>query len=187
MERRTAAAPWAASEEGFVVEGYATTYGDPYDMGRGLMEAIDPRCLDLARMDDVVFLYDHGGMVLARTTNGSLELSSDPRGLRVRADLSGTEQGRQLHAAVRAGLVTKMSWSFTVAEGGWEYDPGTSTSTVTRVDRVYDVSAVGIPANDATSIEARSYLASLAGVAASRSRALARAKASAIAAAIRKV
>lgn len=186
MERRSAGAAWQASEEGYTVEGYAATFGTSYDMG-GCFEVIDARCLDGAAMDDVVFLYDHCGMVLARTSNGSLSLSVDAHGLLVRADLGGTEQGRQLHAAVRAGLVTKMSWSFTVADDGWGYDRATRTSTVERVERVYDVSAVGVPANDATSISARSYLASLPQADEREDRALARARASATAATIRKV
>lgn len=49
-----------------------------------------------------------------------------------------------------------MSWAFTVADE--EYDRKTKTRTITRIKKIYDVSAVSIPANDGTEISARSFL-----------------------------
>lgn len=144
--------------EGCVVEGYATTFGDAYDMGGGYYERVDPHALDGADMSDVVFQLNHEGIVMARQSNGTLELEIDQRGLHVRADISGCRAGRDVKEAIDNRLITKMSWGFTVAEGGWEYDADTRTSTITKVAKVFDVSAVSIPANPGTDIHARSYL-----------------------------
>ena len=48
-----------------------------------------------------------------------------------------------------------MSFAFTVGED--EYDRKTHTRTISRITKVYDVSAVSIPANPYTDISARSY------------------------------
>lgn len=145
-------------EEGYRVEGYATTFGGAYELGDGFYERIDPHALDDADMSDVIFQYNHTGMVYARLRNGSMALECDPHGLRVSADLGGSQGGRDLVEAIRNGLVDRMSWGFTIAPDGWEYDPETHTATITKVLKVYDVSAVSIPANEGTEIHARSYI-----------------------------
>lgn len=149
-------------EEGeptYIVEGYATTYDSPYTLfeyeGVKYQEKISRDALAGADMGDVIFLYNHDGMVFARQSNGTLELASDERGLHVRADLGSTEASREMYESIKAGLVTQMSWAFTVA--GDEYDEDTHTRTITSVRKVYDVSAVSIPANPDTDISARSY------------------------------
>ena len=146
-------------EQPFVVEGYATTYDDPYTLfeydGIKYQEKIDRDALAGADMGDVIFLYNHEGMVFARQSNGTLELSSDDRGLHVRADLSSTEDSRRMYESIKAGLVTQMSWAFTI--NAEEYDERTHTRTISSVKKVYDVSAVSIPANPNTDISARDY------------------------------
>ena len=146
-------------EQPFVVEGYATTYDDPYTLfeydGIKYQEKIDRDALAGADMGDVIFLYNHEGMVFARQSNGTLELSSDERGLHVRADLSSTEDSRRMYESIKAGLVTQMSWAFTI--NAEEYDERTHTRTISSVKKVYDVSAVSIPANPNTDISARSF------------------------------
>lgn len=146
-------------EQPFVVEGYATTYDDPYTLfeydGIKYQEKIDRDALAGADMGDVIFLYNHEGMVFARQSNGTLELSSDDRGLHVRADLSSTEDSRRMYESIKAGLVTQMSWAFTI--NAEEYDERTHTRTISSVKKVYDVSAVSIPANPNTDISARSF------------------------------
>lgn len=145
-------------QDDYIVEGYATTFGDAYDMGLGYFERIDPHALDEADMSDVIFQLNHEGTVLARQRNRTLEIECDPHGMKVRADLSGSQAGRELFESIKNGLIDRMSWGFMVAEDGWQYDQDTRTSTITRVTKVYDVSAVSIPANDGTEIHARSYL-----------------------------
>lgn len=162
-EYRMIAQPFSAndvSEDGAMwVEGYATTVDIPYDFGRdGMKECIMRSAFDNADMSDVIFQYDHAGAVMARNRNSTLILNVDEHGLYVKADLSGCEQGRQLYEGIKNGLVDRMSWAFTVTEDGWKYDADTRTSYITQVDKVFDVSAVSIPANENTVINARSYL-----------------------------
>lgn len=148
----------AEQPDGCVVEGYATTFGDAYELHDGVYERIDPRALDGADMSDVIFQLNHEGPVLARQRNGTLSVECDPHGIKVRADLSGSQAGRDLHESIKNGLIDRMSWGFTVPDDGWEYDLDTRTSTIVKVGKVFDVSAVSIPANQGTEIHARSYI-----------------------------
>lgn len=148
----------AASTEEYIVEGYASTF-KPYlmfeDGENKYYERIDPHAFDEADMSDVIMQYDHNGRVFARQSNGTLQLSIDDHGLKVRADLSRTEGSRQLYEDIKSGMITRMSFAFSVAEDS--YDRESHTRNVLRVKRLYDVSAVSIPANPDTAISARSY------------------------------
>lgn len=148
----------ASEEDGYIVEGYATTFDAPYDFGRDTKEVIKKEALDGADMSDVIFQLNHEGAVLARLRNNTMLLECDDHGLKVRADLGGSQQGRELHEAIKNGLIDRMSWGFTIAPGGWHYDEATRTSFITKVEKVFDVSAVSIPANEGTEIHARSYI-----------------------------
>ena len=152
----------ALEEEGepsYRVEGYATTYDEPYTLftfeGVDYKEQVSRDALAGADMSDVIFLYNHEGMVFARESNGTLTLESNEHGLHVVADLSSTEASRQMFESIKAGLVTQMSWAFTIEEDS--YDEKTHTRSIRKVAKVYDVSAVSIPANPNTDISARSY------------------------------
>ena len=145
-------------DDGYVVEGYATTFDVPYDFGDGTKECIRSTALEGADMGDVIFQLNHEGPVMARMRNGTLSLECDPHGLHVVADLSGSQYGRDLYEAIRSGLIDRMSWGFTIDDDGWEWDRETRTSTVTKVSKVFDVSAVSLPADEDTEIHARSYL-----------------------------
>lgn len=127
-----------------------------YEMdGVKVYEQIDRNALNGADMSDVIMQYDHEGRVLARQSNGSLVIESDDTGLFVAADLSKSNASRELFEDINAGLVTKMSWAFTIAEQ--EYDKESRTRIIKRINKVYDVSAVSIPANSDTLINARSF------------------------------
>lgn len=143
----------------YTVEGYATTFDVPYDFGYGgAKECISSRALDGADMSDVIFQMNHDGPVMARLRNGTLTLERDDHGLHIVADLSGSQYGRDLYEAIANGLMDRMSWAFLIDEDGWEWDPDTRTSTITRISKVFDVSAVSRPADEDTEIHARSYL-----------------------------
>lgn len=149
-------------EPGYKVRGYWTTFEDPYELMPGWFETIDRHALDGTDMSDVIMQYDHNGPVMARQRNGSLVISVDDHGGFCEADLGGCEQARNLHESIRNGLVTEMSFGFTIAEDGFEWtedEDGTIRTRITKIGRVYDVSAVSIPANSSTSIvSARDYL-----------------------------
>lgn len=154
MEMRIAP-PAEGEEVSYRVEGYASTF-EPYVLfeydGDEYKEQIDPTAFDEADMTDVVFRIDHEGRVYARSSAGTLELWTDEHGLGQRADLSRTQSAREIFAEIEAGNYPKMSFAFTVAEGGDEYDPKTHTRTIHRIAKVYDVSPVAFPANPGTEL-----------------------------------
>lgn len=145
-------------ETDFYVEGFATTF-EPYELfevdGVTYYEQIDRNAFINADMSDVIMQYDHTGRVMARQSNGSLIIEPNDDGLFICADLSKSNASRELYEDISQGLVTKMSWAFTIADE--EYNRDTRTRLIKRVNKVYDVSAVSIPANGDTLINARSF------------------------------
>lgn len=150
-----------------VVEGYATTFDDPYllwkEDGYEFWEVVDRNAFDKTDLSDVIMQYDHEGRVIARNTNGTLTLTTDDHGLKVRADLGGTELGAEIWNEVEGRYSTKMSMGFIVRadERIAEENKETGTVKVTRrildISKLFDVSIVSYPANDHTSIATRSY------------------------------
>ena len=153
-------------QDSYIVEGYATTFDQPYTLyqetGYIFQEQVDSRAFENTDMEDVILQYNHEGRVFARKSNGTLELATDEHGLKVRADLGGTEIGRQLYEEIKGGYTTKMSFGFTVEKDSLEKEESPELMTVTRtilgIRKLYDVSAVSLPANDTTEIiAARAY------------------------------
>ena len=145
----------------YYIEGYASTFDDPYVLfedfdGNEYREIIAPTAFADADMTDVIMQFDHSGKVLARMSNGTLIVEPDEHGLFIAADLSGSQAARDLYEEITNGLITRMSWAFMIAAD--EYDRETRTTTITRVKKVYDVSAVSLPADPNTEISARNLL-----------------------------
>lgn len=152
------------TEERKIVRGYASTFNQPYTLWEDeefvVQEQVDSKAFDGADMEDVIFQYNHEGRVFARVSNGTLSVAPDETGLSIEADLGGTDIGQQLFQEIRGGYTTKMSYGYTVNGSEWEerkLDDGRTLElrTVTSIGKVYDVSAVSIPANNATSISVR--------------------------------
>lgn len=153
-------------DEKMIVEGYATTFNEPYhlydtynNMGAEceVKEQVDRHAFDRTDFGDCIMQYDHEGIVFARLSNKTLELDVDDKGLKVRAFLGGTANGRNLYEEIKGGYINKMSFGFTVAENGSKIEPDGNDylRTIYDIKKLYDVSAVSIPANDYTSISAR--------------------------------
>ena len=100
--------------------------------------------------------YDHAGKVLARNSNGSLVVEADDTGLFFAADLGRTAAAKALYEEITAGMIIKMSWRFWSTD--YYYDNARRTIVHRKVKKVYDVSAVSIPANDNTEINARAWV-----------------------------
>ena len=150
----------------YYVEGYASTFNDPYMLyttydGIDVYEVIDPDAFRDADMSDVIYLYDHEGRVFARQSNNTLIVEPQLHGLFVAADLGSTSLSRQMYEDIAAGLVTRMSWSFMPdwdsIEKVYDEEAKTVTSTIHRVTKIFDVSAVSLPADPNTEISARAY------------------------------
>ena len=149
-------------EKRYIVEGYASTF-EPYILytvdGVDYKERIEPTAFDEADLSDVVFRLEHQGRVYARTSAGTVELWHDEHGLGQRTDLSRTQMARDVFADIEAGNYPKMSFAFTVADGGDDYDRATHTRTISKIAKVFDVSPVSFPANPGTqlSVSTRAY------------------------------
>ncbi len=146
-----------------IIEGVACVFDKPTvlfeDEGIEYSEVVDKRALDEADISDVIFNYNHGGRVYARTRNDSLHLEVKEDGLHVRIKLNPEDEGhKELYRDIKSGLIDKMSYCYIVADGGFDYDTETHTRRITSIKKVFDVSAVDIPAYDSTSISTRSIL-----------------------------
>jgi HK97 family phage prohead protease len=150
--------------EAYNVRGYATTFDTAYTLWDTpdfrIDEIVDAHAFDGCDMRDVIFQYDHEGRVFARTSNDTLQLTPDGHGLQVNAYLGGTEIGRSLYEEIKGGYTSKMSFGFHVEADEIkeeEVDGKTIyTRTIKSINKLYDVSAVSLPANDGTEISARS-------------------------------
>ncbi len=156
--------PQESQEERKIVQGYASVFNHPYTLYQDsevvIQEQVDSKAFENADMSDVIFQYNHEGRVFARVKNGTLTVTPDEEGLAIEADLGGTEIGQQLYEEIRGGYTTQMSYGYTVTGSEWEeskLDDGRTLEmrTVKSIGKVYDVSAVSIPANDATTISVR--------------------------------
>ncbi|MBQ2964146.1 MAG: HK97 family phage prohead protease [Clostridia bacterium] len=150
-------------ESDFYVEGYATTF-EPYvlfhdENGDPIYEQILPTAFGDCDMTDVIFQYDHVGKVFARNRNNTLLLEVHPEsGLFIAGDLSKTTSSRLMYEDINTGLVDRMSWCFRPDYNTLEYNEETRTIIHHKIIKIYDVSAVSIPANDATEISSRSLV-----------------------------
>ena len=164
-----------ATDDKKAVQGYATTFNEAYtlysDSEYEVREIMNEDAFDECDLSDVIMQYNHEGRVFARNKNGTLELTIDkPNGLLINADLGGTELGAQVYEEIKGGYTDKMSIGFKVDRSAdvWtrEQIDGrvVETRQINKVTKLFDVSAVSIPANNQTSIEAVSVRALVDGV-----------------------
>ena len=158
-----AAAPFVLPEDSknsdeLIVRGTPIVFNTPttlYEIdGIEYKEVITRGALDGCDMSDFIFNRNHGendGTVYARTRNNSLTYSITDSGLNITATLDKEDdRHRNLHRDIQKGRVDKMSFSFIVRESS--YDRETHTRTITKIKKLYDVSAVDFPAYNETSI-----------------------------------
>ena len=134
------------------VVGYGAVFNsESNDLG-GFREYIAPGAFDGRLEDDVRFLINHdANLVLARTTNGTLRLSVDEKGLRYEADMPNTSTARDLMELLKNGTISQSSFAFTVEEDSWEVKDGMNIRTIDKVSQLYDVSSVTYPAYNSAS------------------------------------
>lgn len=150
-------------ENDYTVTGYATTFDEPYTLygigdGKVVKEQVSRNAFDNTDRSDTIMQFDHEGIVFARLSNETLKLTVDDHGLFVEAYLGGTSNGRNLYEEIKGGYINKMSFGFTVTDDELvEADYG-YLRTIKAIGKLYDVSAVSIPANDYTEISARNHI-----------------------------
>ena len=139
-----------------VVVGYGSVFNTLSNELGGFREIIAEGAFDGRLKDDVRFLINHDGLPLARTTNGTLRLSTDERGLKYEAKVANTSLGRDLVELMRNGTINQSSFAFVVEDDSWEMRDGMNVRTINKVSRLYDVSAVTYPAYEEASVALRS-------------------------------
>lgn len=150
------------NDEGkMILEGYPVVFNQETMIGDeewGWKEIIDSHALDETDMSDCCLKYNHGDSkgILARVKNGSLNLTIDSYGLKMRAELIDTTDNVDIYKCVKSGLLDKMSFAFNVLEENYDWDSKPNKRTITKIGRLFDVAVVDLPAYDQTSIYARS-------------------------------
>ena len=150
-----------SEEKPHILEGYAVVFDTPTVLcevdGIEYKEVISRTAFDDANLKDVCLKYNHcdSAFILARTRNGSLQITIDDYGLKFRAQLPDTTAANDIYELVKTGLIDKCSFAFRCEKDN--YDEKTHTREITKIKRLYDVSVVDIPAYDDTNVEARSF------------------------------
>lgn len=153
-----------ATDDSRMVEGYAVVFNSTTDLG-WFTEEIDPHAFDEADMSNIYLLGNHDeNIVLAGTSNGSLEYSIDANGVFQRSEIIDTSTGEDWLRLVDKGLINKQSFAFTIANDGeeWSTRDGKEHRIIRKIDKVFDFSLVVYPAYSDTSAYARSMTDELA-------------------------
>ena len=153
------------SERGHIITGRPIVYDVKTDLG-WFDEIIEQGALDGADLKDVRFLVNHNlSMIpLARSRrnngNSTMQLTPDLEGLSidwVELDTENNAEARALYSAVQRGDITGMSFMFSIDDEEWEdLESDHPTRHIRKIGTVVEVSAVTMPAYEATSINARS-------------------------------
>lgn len=147
--------------ESRTIEGYAALFDSRSELMYDFYEVISPSAFLNADLADIRALFNHDpNGILARTKSNTLEVEIDETGLLYRFDAPNTTLGNDLLEMVRRGDVSQSSFAFTILPDGdeWSRDKENDmlVRTITKIDRVYDVSPVTYPAYAQTTVTARS-------------------------------
>lgn len=144
-----------------IIEGKAVTFDEETVLFRyndhEYKEIIARGSFDECDFSKAFLKYNHSDniMAMARVKNETLTIDVRDDGVYIRAHLANTSAGRDLYELVKRGDIDKMSFAFTIGEES--YDESTYTWTVRKVDTLYDVAAVEMPAYENTQLFARRY------------------------------
>jgi HK97 family phage prohead protease len=145
--------------EEYIVEGYPITYDTYAEMGQFVETIQRGAASENIENDDVYVVFNHNmNEPLARKKNGTLTLTEDENGVKMKADFSKTKRAREVYEEIKSGLIDKMSFAFTVRDDGveWEKREGVLTRVIKKFEKLYEVSPVLFPAYEATELYARS-------------------------------
>ncbi len=140
------------------VEGYFSVFNEIYDVWDGATESIRPGAFTDSMNGDVRALYNHNtDVVLGRTTNGTLELRQDDKGLwgRIKLNKKDTE-AVNVYERIARGDITGCSFGFDIEkEERTINEDGSVHFEIVKVNPLWEVSPCVFPAYEATRIEAR--------------------------------
>ena len=154
-EKRTMGTIEVRDAEGddMVLEGYAAVFNSETDLGH-FREVIKPGAFDDVMTNDVRALINHDpNLILGRTENGTLELSTDERGLKYRVKLGNQSYAKDFYESVKRGDISQSSFAFTIDQQSWNEER--TVRSVDKVRQLLDVSPVTYPAYAAATVQAR--------------------------------
>lgn len=152
------------NEEKRTIEGYALVFDTPSDNIGGFIEIVERSAVDedtIKRSDVLARLNHDSGKVLARSKKGkgNLELILDNKGLFYRFEAPHTPSGEECLEQVKNGVIDSSSFSFTLPKDGtgdkWVRKGGAIYHYIEKIDKIYDVSPVYIPAYSSTTCSKR--------------------------------
>lgn len=150
----------SSSDEGLKVKGYAVVFNVPtllYESdGIKYYEQVDKNALTNADMKNVVFRYNHNDdfQVLARTSNNTLTLNVDGKGLYIEADLAPTTAGKDIYELIKRKDVNKLSYAYVVETAHYEKKSNNEyVRIIDSIKKLVDVSAVDFPAYHQTDLD----------------------------------
>lgn len=149
-------------EEERIIEGYAIVFNELSEDLGGFREMILPEAVneELINKSDIYYLYNHNNdsIPLARCNHGvgSLELTIDNKGLKYRFNCLNTE----FYQLVQRGDLDKSSFAFSLPKDGsgevWEKSSEYNyIRKITKIEQLFDCSAVLVPAYSQTELYAR--------------------------------
>lgn len=156
-----------ASEDSRIVEGYALVF-DSNSEDMGFTEIINKDAItdEIIARSDVFCWLNHdekrGCLGRSKKGKGSLKLSIDDRGLKYEFTAPKTALGDELLESLRRGDITSSSFAFSLPADNsgekWEKkEDGTHVRTITKFERIYDVSPVYTPAYNDTTINCKRF------------------------------
>jgi len=148
-----------AAGDGRTIMGYAARFdvpSEPLPFTERIAPGAFAKSLRQRSKDVRLYVNHNSDMVLASKRSGTLRLEEDEYGLRFEADLPDTTTARDLRELMRSGVVSTMSFGFTVARGGDRWSADGSERTLTGIN-LHEVSVVtGFPAYPQTTAAVRS-------------------------------
>jgi HK97 family phage prohead protease/HK97 family phage major capsid protein len=142
-----------SDSDDMMLEGYAAVYNSETDLGH-FREVIRPGAFDDVLENDVRALINHDpNLILGRTTNGTLELSVDERGLKYKVKLGDQQYAKDFYESVKRGDISQSSFAFTIDKQSWNEER--TVRSVDKVRQLLDVSPVTYPAYAAATVQAR--------------------------------
>lgn len=140
------------------ISGYFAVYNSIYEIAPGMTESIAPGAFVNIKDGDIRCLTNHDTtLVLGRTTNGTLTLTDDERGL-FGDDAINPNDGDAMNTwhRVQRGDVSQCSIGFEIIRQDSEVKPDGSVHWTIREAYLYEVSVCTFPAYSETNVSARS-------------------------------
>jgi len=148
-----------------IIEGYGIVFNSlSKDLG-GFKELILPEAVEgVLEESDIISVLDHNinRGVLARSINGSgsLQLTKDTKGVKYSFVAPNFDLGNEVLEGIKRGDIRGSSFAFRVNESGQKWTKngdGTYLRTITKFEKIYDMSPVYTGAYQDTTVAVRSF------------------------------